>query len=74
MSLVVWPGVSRREGAATATAGSGSGLAVLVRRACCCGMGRILRSMPLEVPDAIAAVTVTGHDASRYRLGYTGVA
>jgi hypothetical protein len=37
-------------------------------------MGRILRSMPLEVPDAIAAVTVTGHDASRYRLGYTGVA
>jgi len=74
VSLVVWPGVSRRKKTATATAGNGSGLAVLVRRACCCGMERIVRRMPPDVPDAIAAVTVTGHDAFRFRLGYTGVA
>lgn len=72
--LVVWLGVSLREGPATATAGVGAGLAVVVLLGLLLRSVRIFRRVPPYVLDGIAAVMVTGYGVYFLWLAYSGAA
>lgn len=70
--LVVWLGVSLREGPATATLGVGLGLAVIAALGVVLrGIG-LFRRVPPYVLDGIAAVTVSAYGVYFLRLAYLG--
>lgn len=70
--LVVWLGVSLREGAATATLGVGIGLAVIAGLALLLRNTGLFRQVPPYVLDGIAAVMVTAYGVYFLRLAYLG--
>lgn len=72
--LVVWLGVSLREGAATATAGVGAGLVVIALLGLLLRNAGIFRRVPPYVLDGLAAVMVTGYGAYFLWLAYSGAA
>ncbi|MGY2049151.1 hypothetical protein [Methylobacterium sp. JK268] len=70
--LVVWLGVSLREGPATATAGVAAGLIVIVLLGLLLRNAGIFRRVPPYVLDGIAAVMVTGYGVYFLWLAYSG--
>ncbi|WP_187278720.1 hypothetical protein [Methylobacterium sp. WL12] len=69
--LVVWLGVSLREGAGTATLGVGIGVVLVATLAFALGGTGIFRKVPPYVLDGVAALMVTAYGAYFLSLAVT---